>query len=190
MSKNRRIAGLTLSFLILAGIGTVVSSCQGTRTDAARNVDPHVVMPSSTASPPTEANINIATEELCARLREIESIPDDRFEKTGDPIYDGLMARGTDAVPCLVDKITDTEKIGNPEVMPEAPDLRVGDAAVFMLMAITGQSWKPSEMFPAKYAEKFKSQGMYAYFAYMQKPENRKKFQGWWRHWMEENLKQ
>jgi hypothetical protein len=180
----------------LIGLVCVISlgsSCSSLRTDAAQN---HFVKTGSPIASPTvltdqsnQGMNDVDVEGLCNKLREIKTIPYDPSEKTGDPVHDGLMTAGLKAVPCLVERITDTEKTENAYVIPEAPNFRVGDAAVFMLIAITGQSWVPSEMFPPKYAEMFKTEGMYAYFAYVEKPENRKKFQNWWKNWMRDNLK-
>jgi hypothetical protein len=129
-------------------------------------------------------NKNIDVTDLCKRLREIKTIPYDPNETAGDPIYDGLRAAGGKAVPCLIEKLTDTERIELPDGLMPVNDFFVGDAATFMLLYITRENWQPTEMFPPRYAEMFKNQGVYAYYAYVEKPANRKKFQLWWKAWV------
>lgn len=130
----------------------------------------------------------IDAETLCKKLKEIKKIPYDPRKITGDPIYDGLISQGKKAIPCLINKITDTTLIADPRSAPQVLDFRVGDAAVFILLIITEQNWQPEKMLSSDYAKKWESDGVYAYFAYVEDISNRKKLQQWWSKWAKENL--
>lgn len=138
------------------------------------------------------ANSSVAgpldVEYLCSRLKELKAIPYGQDELTGDPIYDGLKSSGLKAVPCLVDKIVDTTPMKDPGPGPVVPGYKVGDAATFMLLMITKEDWQPETMFPPDVAATWKEEGMYAYFGYVEREENRKQFQAWWKDWMRKHL--
>jgi hypothetical protein len=122
---------------------------------------------------------------LCYRLAQLKNIPYDSSKPAGDPVYDELIAAGKQAIPCLIDKITDTSIIPDPrEGDPVITDFRVGDAAVFMLMIITGVEAHPEKMLPPRYAKLWKEEGIYSYFSYVEKPSNRRQLQVWWRNWV------
>lgn len=125
---------------------------------------------------------------LCEKLDELKKIPYSYGEVADDPIYDGLVSKDIKAIPCLVDKITDTKLMDDPRTAPHVGDFRVGDAAIFMLLMITKEEWQPETMLSPEYAKLWKTEGVYAYFAYVEKPANRKKIQLWWKNWMKENL--
>jgi hypothetical protein len=127
-------------------------------------------------------------ESLCERLSSIRKIPY-RDPKNSDPIYDALIAKGNEAIPCLVDKVIDVTEMSDPREAPPVEGYTVGDTAVFILLAITNQRNHPEIMLPPKYAKLWETEGIYSYFAYVEKLENRKKVQQWWKHWMAENLK-
>lgn len=78
--------------------------------------------------------------------------------------------------------------MADPRTAPKIQDFRVGDAAIWILLHITKEGWQPDTMLSPKYAELWKTEGVYAYFEYVEKPENRKKIQIWWKNWMKENL--
>lgn len=119
---------------------------------------------------------------LCYRLAQLKKIPYDTRKPAGDPVYDELIAAGKGAIPCLIDKITDTTLIPDPrEGDPHVAEFRVGDAAVFILMIITGVDSHPEQMLPRKYANLWEEEGIYAYFYYVEKASNRRQLQAWWR---------
>lgn len=126
-------------------------------------------------------------ESLCKRLHELKRMPFEE-EKSGDPVYDGLLASGRAAIPGLVDKITDTTIMADPRESPHVHGFMVGDAAVFMLHDITREPLE--SILPAAVAEEWKTEGVYAYFSYVENFKNRKKVQKWWKDWMSKNLKQ
>ncbi|MEO8648461.1 MAG: hypothetical protein ABI539_04775 [Acidobacteriota bacterium] len=124
------------------------------------------------------------------RLSELKKIPYEDGEFADDPIYDGLMSRGVKAVPCLIERVVDTQVIDDPrEGDPHIHGFTVGDAAVFMLMNITGVDEHPEAMLPPKFAKQWDDQGIYSYFSYVEKVRNRKDLQSWWRTWSRKNLK-
>lgn len=135
--------------------------------------------------PTKTASVSIAGRDsmsLCYRLSHLKTIPYDRSKPSGDPVYDELIAAGKQAIPCLIDKITDTSIIPDPREAPVITDFRVGDAAVFMLMIITGVDAHPEKMLPPHYAKMWKEEGIYSYFYYVEKPSNRRQLQAWWRN--------
>lgn len=179
----RRLLILVSICLLLS---TSIISCKSTRSGAHAEDDAGVQAipyPQATASP-----VAADAEELCERLAELKVIPYWPGEVAGDPIYDGLVNAGNGAIPCLVNKITDTTLMDDPRTAPKIQDFTVGDAAVFMLLYITEEPWQPETMFPPKFAELWKTEGVYAYFEFVKKPENRKKIQAWWKNWMRKNL--
>ena len=176
---------LILLFTFLVGFAAVQLVSRGTSTT------PHgtklsVVPPKDIQRPVSEIvhSDGISVAGLCSRLREIKTIPYDPNEISGDLIYDGLRAAGKQAIPCLIDKLTDTEMIESPEGMMPVKDFRVGDAATFLLLYNSRQVWDPETMFPPKYRRIFQEQGIFAYYAYVDKPTNRRKFQLWWKNWL------
>ena len=113
-------------------------------------------------------------------------MPWDPHDHSGDAIYDGLKRKGHAAIPCLVEKITDTSPAKNPTGAPFWAGLtyRVGDTAVNMLMDINDMYW-PEGMLSKKYERMFKDEGMFSYYFYVhQVPGARQQIQRWWRSWM------
>lgn len=142
-------------------------------------------------SPP----FNIGTKEdkvmitsLCEQLNKIRKLPS-RDPSDSDPIYEAIIARGEEAIPCLVEKITDESLMPDPREAPPYQNYKVGDTAYFLLLRITQKDDDIAKMLPPKYAKLWATEGVYAYFAYVEKMENRKELQRFWRDWMKENLK-
>ena len=177
-----------VSIVCLVLPGLLVSCNQAkSQNETINKVNENLPVPqasSTVATFPSDESVS----SLCERLNEIKRIPYDPRKVAGDPIYDGLMRRGREAIPCLVEKITDTTLMADPNEAPKIHDFRVGDAAVFMLLYITNEDWQPETMLSPKYAKLWKTEGVYAYSAYVEKLENRKKIQLWWRDWMKKNL--
>jgi hypothetical protein len=145
---------------------------------------PHFPMPS-----PTPENTSLADKPpqyLCDHLDDLKQMAWDPSEHSGDAVYDALKRNGYYAMPCLVNKITDTRPADNPTGAPFWAGLtyRVGDTAVLMLMDINNMYW-PKGMLPPKYEGMFKDEGMFAYYFYVHEvPGARKQVQRWWREWM------
>jgi hypothetical protein len=135
---------------------------------------------------------NENVESLCNRLHELKKIPYKNPNDT-DPIYEALIAKGEEAMPCLVEKITDETPMRDPRGGPIWQHYKVGDTAVFMLIRITNEDEILQvelllEMLPAKYRKEWESNGVYAYFNYVAESKNREELQRWWRIWLKENL--
>lgn len=131
----------------------------------------------------------MSTADLCANLKDLKRRPLETGKPNGDPIYDGLIAKGSEAVPCLIDKITDMTVMKDPSPHPAHPvNCRVGDTAFFVLFDITGREFVPGEIFPASYMKRWKEDGIYIYYDYVEDPANYSKLQAWWRDWARKEL--
>jgi hypothetical protein len=119
---------------------------------------------------------------LCDRVSEIRIMPF-KDELVDDAAYYSLIEAGESALPCLIAKVTDTRKMRDPRQSPRYDGTRVGDVAYFMLMRIAKFDF--IEVFPAKVREKYKTEGIYAYFEFVQKKRSRvwlqRKLNGWYR---------
>lgn len=117
---------------------------------------------------------------LCQRLLEMKTMPF-KGEAIDDEVYNGLIALKDAAVPCLIGKITDFTRMNDPRQAPVYRDFRVGDAAFFVLLDITKVPFE--EMLPAEVRSEMEDEGVYAYFEYIKKDENRKTPQAKWQAW-------
>lgn len=144
--------------------------------------------------PPIPAELlNLSSSQLCDRLADIKVIP--TFEPTPtDPIYEALVAKGDDAIPCLIDNITDKREVPDPRYsVPIWQHYAVGDTAVFILIEIVDPDPNSEalykEMIPPTYRKEWETNGMYAYFNYVSTARNRKELQRWWKSWIKQNMK-
>lgn len=164
--------------IIFIGLGLISLSCNSVNSKNEKTAN--------TAKIPLSNQEIDNTNELCAKLSELRRMPM-KDAIAGDTIYDGLLRVKNKAVPCLIDKITDVEGMEDPREAPHIENFKVGDAAVFMLSKITEVPIE--ESLPKDVSKNWQTEGVYTYFAYVEKPENRKKIQEWWREWMEKKLK-
>ena len=131
----------------------------------------------------SQSNGQAKADALCTRLSEIKDWPFDLKEGISDEVLDGLFKQGELSIPCLIDKLTDTAKMKDPRSDPtNYSDFRVGDAAFFLLLEITDVSLE--EMLPASLKKNVKDNGVYAYFEYVEKQQNRKLLQQKWQEWL------
>ena len=144
-------------------------------------------MPQPTRFVPDPAIQSEGAEVLCGRLSEIKKLPY-RDPNDTDQIYEALMAKGKEAVPCLIEKITDETPMEDPREAQPWQQYKVGDTAVFILADIAVKV-EPVEgeilqrMLPPVSAKEWETNGVYAYFNYVWESENRKELQKWWRRW-------
>jgi hypothetical protein len=119
---------------------------------------------------------------LCNRISEIKILPM-KGEKGDDATYDDFMKAGDAVVPCLIERVTDTTKMRDPRQEPGYPDveIRIGDIAFFLMVDITKIPF--TEPLPAEVQKEYAEDGVYAYFKFVKKPENRKKLQDALRTW-------
>lgn len=167
--KNR----FAVLFMILATMASSWSCAQSTNLRETVTLSAKVT---TTSSP-------IDVKGLCARLGEMKDMPYHPGQRNDDPIYNGLMDAGASAIPCLIEKIVDTTPMQDPNKSPSVSGFVVGDAATFMLLYITRVPWQPESMFPPSVAKTWTSRGIFAYYAYTEKPANRRAFQQWWKDW-------
>lgn len=121
---------------------------------------------------------------LCDRIAEIKVLPF-KDERVNDAAYNALIEAGEAALPCLIGKVTDTRKMRDPRQSPGyvGIETRVGDVAYFVLVDIAELGF--IEMFPAGVQEKYKTDGVNAYFEFVRKKRNRqwlqRKLNEWYR---------
>lgn len=110
---------------------------------------------------------------LCSRISEIKVLPL-KGEAGEDLTYDAFMAAGESVVPCLIEKVTDSTEMRDPRQEPRYPDITttVGDIAYFLLVDIAKLDF--TQALPPNVQERFKEEGVYAYFKYVQRDEHRK----------------
>lgn len=110
---------------------------------------------------------------LCERIGEIKELPFRADERGIDPVYDSFVDAGEAVVPCLITKVADTTKMPDPRSAPRYPDIdnKVGDVAFWVLLRITKRSM--SEFLPSEVNKDSEDVGVYAYFTYVKKNENR-----------------
>jgi hypothetical protein len=192
MSKVFTWLVVCLSVTLLPACNNISSADGGTKSAATPpQVSPNTEPPSPTIDPEL---LNAQPTELCDRLAEIKKLPY-RDPSDTDAIYEALIAKGEQAYPCLVEKITDSKKMPDPRDAPVWPHYAVGDTAVFILVrSVSGENDSLEEkllleMLPKNYREEWKTNGVYAYFNYVSAPKNRKELQRWWKNWIGKNNK-
>jgi len=127
------------------------------------------------------SSISVETADLlCGKLNELKRMPF-KDKIAGDTVYDGLIARGKEAIPCLIERITDTTLMEDPREAPHIQDFKVGDAAIFMLHRITEKPLQ--DILPNEIKKHWETEGVYAYFNYVENPKNRKKIKALWKNW-------
>jgi len=122
---------------------------------------------------------------ICDEIIEIQSIP--MKGEGGDDVFLKLMEAGELAIPCLIDRITDTTPVPDPRMAPTFHGTVVGDIAVFMLARITERSF--ADFLPQEAADAYQVEGIYGYFRYVSDPTHRQAVQEQWRGWWKENGK-
>jgi hypothetical protein len=189
-----RIVVLVLGLNIIFSIGCAPIAGEGDRITSAKSELPETPEPQPTKRAVPFEILNSSPTELCDRLSEIELLPYKDPNET-DPIYEALVAKGAQAYPCLVEKITDKKRMPDPRQAPHWQHYAVGDTAVFILVRIIGgdddllQEKLLKEMLPPPYREEWKTNGIYAYFNYVSEPKNRKELQKWWKNWLNDYKK-
>jgi hypothetical protein len=126
------------------------------------------------ARPQESGQTPIADRNLCDQVSQIKVLPF-KGEKGKDTAYDSLITAGDSVVPCLIDKIADTSPMPDPRETPKFADTRVGDIAYFVFTDITKIDFVAP--LPPEVRRDYEDDGVYAYFRFVEKPENRKKLQ-------------
>jgi hypothetical protein len=123
---------------------------------------------------------------LCDRVAHIKIIP--YGDESGrDADYDALIAAGKAVVPCLIQRVADTRPMRDPrEGDPGYAGItyRVGDTAFFVVGTIMKIDYP--KLLPSSYQGVWKDSGVFAYFKYVQRSQNRSRLQrrlrGWYRN--------
>jgi len=97
-------------------------------------------------------------------------------ERVDDTAFNSLLEAGVAAIPCLIERVTDTRKMRDPRQAPTYPDVRVGDVAYFVLVRLANIDLV--EMLPNRVQEKYKTEGVYAYFDFARRKQNREWLRG------------
>lgn len=166
---NVYVIALSLSILIACQGHSQTPTVAGNLTNT--NPDLQVKRPSPTP---------VDTSSLCEQVRQIKVLPF-KGDQGRDKTYDSLVAAGDAVVPCLIDKVTDATPMQDPRETLKFAETKVGDVAYFVLIDITHIDF--AAPFPTKIKEDYKSEGVYAYFRFVEKPSNRKKLQQALRDW-------
>jgi hypothetical protein len=111
---------------------------------------------------------------ICTRIPDIKLYPF-HGERGKDAAYDAFMDAGEAAVPCLINKTTDTTNIPDPSESFKFPETTVGDLAYFLLIDITKLGFV--ELMPREVQTDYKNNGVWAYYAYVAKRGHRKDLQ-------------
>jgi hypothetical protein len=124
---------------------------------------------------------NLIADDYCNRLSEIKVLPF-KGEKVNDKVYNGLIEKGQQIIPCLIEKLTDTTLTKDPRKAPPYTYTAIGDVAFFVLLDITGLSLE--SFLPEDIREDYQREGIYAYFKFVEEPKNRAVIQSNWRTWL------
>ncbi|TVZ39055.1 hypothetical protein P886_3442 [Alteromonadaceae bacterium 2753L.S.0a.02] len=109
--------------------------------------------------------------DLCVDLKAIRTIPL-KNEKVDDTPYYEILRSGNDALPCLIENVTNIERTPDPRKAPKVDNFVIGDLAYFMIVRITGMEF--TMPFPKEVKLEYEELGVYAYFKYVQDTNNRK----------------
>jgi hypothetical protein len=114
-------------------------------------------------------------QQVCSEIAAVRHIPFHPEDKVDDPAYSRLREKSWGVVPCLISQITNTSLTPDPRSAPVYPKVRVGDVAFWVVKDITGLPY--DEMFPEGTRRRFKQEGVYAYFEWVNRDGHRKKLQ-------------
>jgi hypothetical protein len=117
---------------------------------------------------------------LCDRVAEIRVLPF-KGERVDDAAYNALIEAGESALPCLIAKVADTRLMRDPRQTFKYGGVTVGDVAYFVLVWIAKIDFV--EMLPAKVQKSYKTEGVNAYFEFVEKIQNRKRLGRRLREW-------
>ena len=119
---------------------------------------------------------------LCGRINQIKELPHDRSEKGIDKTYDRLREAGTAVVPCLINNITKIEIMKDPRCPGISNATAVGDVSYFVLVDILDHLIE--DFLPSDVQNAFKTNGVYAYHEYIDRPgargELKKRLRVWY----------
>lgn len=164
---------ITLWLLVI--LSTFLLGCSG-------QVRPEAPAPEVKATP---VSSDPAT--LCESIRTIEVLPN-KDEPVPDPVYNGLIAAGENAIPCLIRKITDQTPMKDPRSAPKVGFVSVGDTAFFVLVGMTKINF--ADLLPPDVRRAYESdEGVYGYFRTINQGDNRQQLQAAAVKWYEKKYR-
>lgn len=175
------ILGITFLFvtiLISCGYKDKDYELKSTKTGPTTNKTPEARRENSAAQDP-----NL----LCNRVSEVKVLPF-KGEQVDDPAYNALINAGETVLPCLIEQVTNTTRMRDPRQAPKYEDTTVGDVAYFIIIHITKLDF--TELLPTQVQNDYKEEGVYAYFKFVEKKENRRKLKIALDKWYHEKYKQ
>ncbi len=123
-------------------------------------------------------------ENLCANLSKIEAIPfkgNEYQSGYSDEEFETIIKHGEKAIPCLIEKITDSTKMNDPRCPKFTNNFTVGDMAYFLLYRIGKFDFV--EMLPINVQERYKTTGTFAYHVFVEQKGNRQQLQSTLKEW-------
>ncbi|MBL8182149.1 MAG: hypothetical protein JNL64_11140 [Blastocatellia bacterium] len=124
---------------------------------------------------------------ICSKIKNIKELPRDPNDVGVDKAYDSIVKSGKRAVPCLIDLITDTTITHDPRCPTINQETKIGDVAFFVLARIL--EFEFTQFFPDAVRADFKTNGIYAYEGWIEKPGSRSELQMKIRNWYAEQTK-
>ncbi len=125
---------------------------------------------------------------VCSKVKDIKQLPHDPKELGIDKAYDEILASGKSSVPCLIDLITNTEITHDPRCPTISGETKIGDVSFFVLADIL--EFQFTQFFPDEVKVDFKTNGVYAYHDWIEKPGARLELQSKIRSWYAEQSKE
>jgi len=107
---------------------------------------------------------------ICSEIAKIKILPF-KGEHINDKVYNKIIANKESSIRCLLDNILNVTPMKDPRQAPLYSGYVVGDTAFFLIINL--ENLKFSDVLPANVLKKFKKQGIYAYFEYVESFKNR-----------------
>jgi hypothetical protein len=108
-------------------------------------------------------------------IKDIRMLPM-KDEAVPDAAYNALVAAGEDAIPCLIQKITDETRMKDPRPAPKVESVAVGDTAFFVLVRVAKIDFV--ELLPPAVRKAYEGdEAIYGYFRHIDENNNRKQLQ-------------
>lgn len=120
----------------------------------------------------SSAGSHLEVSSLCLRLREVKYMPVKPGETHRDEAYDALWRERGHVSKCLVELVSSNEPMRDPREEPTRnPKFTVGDLALFLILDFNGVDF--DAFVPEEVWKSIRTQGVPAYFDWVQQPGNR-----------------
>ena len=124
---------------------------------------------------------------ICSDISNIKVMPF-KNETIDDFAYNKIISSGDKALPCLIANVANMTLMNDPRKAPYYNNMTIGDVSFFLFLDITKQQL--IEFMPPHVLKKYQDHGVYAYFEYSSKIENRIELQTKLINWIINNRKQ